>query len=128
MREDSREWFHKGDEDLKAAKILYREGLYALSCFHSQQAIEKYLKAFLVEKGQEISKTHNLKFLINECREIDPAFAELLKRGVHYLTEYAVEVRYPGIYVPEKEDAEEALKLAEFSREFIAGKLRVQSL
>jgi HEPN domain-containing protein len=125
MKEDALEWFLKGDEDLKAARVLYNAGLYGPSCFHSQQAVEKYLKAFLLAKNMEISKTHNLKLLINKCKDIDPSFSELLRRGVHYLTEYAVEVRYPGIYITEKEDAEEALRLAEFSREFIAGKLRV---
>ena len=125
MKEDALEWFRKGDEDLKAAKVLYNTGLYGPSCFHSQQAVEKYLKAFLLSRNMEISKTHNLKLLINKCRDVDPSFSELLKRGVHYLTEYAVEVRYPGIYMPEKGDAEEALRLAEFSRELIAGKLRI---
>ena len=32
-------------------------------CFHSQQLVEKSLKAFLVEKSVDFPRTHNLEFL-----------------------------------------------------------------
>ncbi|MBI5816543.1 MAG: HEPN domain-containing protein [Nitrospinae bacterium] len=43
------EWLRKADLDLKAAGALLLSGeqLFYPSSFHSQQAAEKYLKAFL---------------------------------------------------------------------------------
>jgi HEPN domain-containing protein len=32
-----------------------------IACFHCQQAVEKYLKSFLLYRGQELIKTHNLE-------------------------------------------------------------------
>ncbi|ADT84024.1 HEPN domain-containing protein [Thermococcus barophilus] len=123
MKTDVKDWIRKADEDLKASEILLEQNLYALSCFHAQQAVEKYLKAFLLEHDREISKTHNIKFLLNQCCEIDKSFRELFKSGVHYLTEYAVEVRYPGIYEPDREEAKDALRLAKVVKEFVLRKL-----
>ena len=45
--EKAKEWLKKAETDLKVANILIREGIYDYSLFHSQQAVEKYLKAFL---------------------------------------------------------------------------------
>lgn len=39
------EWIEKARKDLRAAKILYEAtGAEELVAFHSQQAVEKYLK------------------------------------------------------------------------------------
>ena len=48
-------------------------------CFHMQQCIEKYLKAYLIFNGKEIRKTHDLAELISNCVEIDESFNTLLK-------------------------------------------------
>ena len=64
-------------------------------CFHCQQAAEKYLKALLQELGLPIGRTHDLEALhIN----LLPHYAALrgLRRGLSFLTDYAVEPRYPG--------------------------------
>ncbi len=31
-------------------------------CFHCQQAVEKFLKAYLIANGIDIKKTHNIEF------------------------------------------------------------------
>jgi len=43
-------------------------------CFHMQQCIDKYLKAYLIFNGKEIRKTHDLAELISNCVEIDESF------------------------------------------------------
>lgn len=57
-----RQWFSKAEEDLNAAKALLSCELSLLSAvgFHSQQAAEKYLKAFLIFRQTEFPKTHDI--------------------------------------------------------------------
>lgn len=48
-------WLEKGNRDLLSAQRLIEIGPMILdnACFHCQQAIEKYLKAFLIFKMHE---------------------------------------------------------------------------
>ena len=59
-------WIRKADEDLALTEHLLGEDTPYLSAvaFHSQQAAEKYLKAFLVHRQCEFSKTHDLDRLL----------------------------------------------------------------
>jgi HEPN domain-containing protein len=97
MKRQVEEWRAKADEDLASARILMRgrKPLFNQVCFHSQQAAEKYLKAFLEQKGCAIPRTHDLVALVNLARpELD--FLLLGKERLERLTGYAVAFRYPG--------------------------------
>lgn len=48
---------------------------YDATCFHAQQAAEKYLKAFLQEHNKPFPKTHNLIELLRLFLTLDPSFA-----------------------------------------------------
>ena len=95
-------------------------------CYHLQQAVEKYLKAFLVRHQIEFSKTHNIMLLLNLCATVDAAFAtELVDADL--LTDYAVEIRYPDDwFVPSIEEAHHALALVLKVREFVQVRLEVE--
>ena len=54
------EWLERALRDLKAAKILMKEELFNESAFHSQQAVEKALKALLVVRHIKPPKTHDI--------------------------------------------------------------------
>ncbi len=69
-------------------------------CFHAQQASEKYLKAYLVSKGQQAPRTHNILELIDRCVKLDNAFVEL-RPLAEDLSFFGVEIRY----APTKEQA-----------------------
>ncbi|TAL67168.1 MAG: HEPN domain-containing protein [Bacteroidetes bacterium] len=43
-------------------------------CFHSQQAAEKFLKLYLVYKGIEPEKTHNISDLLYKCKLLSEEF------------------------------------------------------
>jgi HEPN domain-containing protein len=64
-------------------------------CFHCQQAAEKYLKALLCEAGLTVPRTHNLVALLPL---VEPSAPQLrgLRRGLDFLTRFAVDTRYPG--------------------------------
>jgi len=79
------------------------------ACFHCQQAIEKFLKAFLAFHGQEIERTHNIIFLLSECSNYDPIFADIDPGNIN---EYEVQGRYPdSSLMPTPEEAVRFLKL-----------------
>jgi len=91
------EWLAFGDADLEAAEVLRRQPkpYWNLICFLGQQAAEKYLKAFLEERGIEPPKTHSLALLLDLAGE---GLKELLplREDLEKLTEFAVTARYPG--------------------------------
>jgi HEPN domain-containing protein len=60
-RELAGEWLGKADVDLSAASVLLSVGeLYEVVAFHAQQAAEKALKALLVARQVEFTKTHDI--------------------------------------------------------------------
>jgi HEPN domain-containing protein len=63
-------------------------------CFHCQQSAEKYLKALLEELGLPIPRTHNLDDLLSLLLPHHAAL-RLLRRGLIFLTDFAVGFRYP---------------------------------
>jgi len=81
------------------------------------------LKAFLVARGRAIKRTHDIGELIILCSDVDSDFVELFDEDVDILTAYAVEARYPTLHEPDKEEAENAIKLAELTLEFVKRKL-----
>jgi HEPN domain-containing protein len=67
LERQAAEWFERGRHDIEMAQLLYNERGYTDTiAFLIQQAIEKYLKGFLVYKGVAPRKTHNLDFLLKK--------------------------------------------------------------
>jgi HEPN domain-containing protein len=64
-------------------------------CFHCQQSAEKYLKSILEENGSTIPKTHDLVDLLQMVTALGSDLPPLL-RGCMFLSQFAVEFRYPG--------------------------------
>ncbi|MBK5274947.1 MAG: HEPN domain-containing protein [Desulfuromonadales bacterium] len=120
------QWLIKADNDLKTAGhgLTADEPITDTICFHCQQAVEKYLKMYLVSKGNDPFITHNLSILVAKCADYDPAFNELQR--FDFLTSYAVSLRYPDdFYMPEVEEAEEALTAARDARAFIVARIEI---
>lgn len=63
-------------------------------CFHSQQCIEKYLKALLQEGDITFPKTHQMEKLV-DLLPADPVWL-LIRPQLVPLNSYAVNFRYPG--------------------------------
>lgn len=63
MREADR-WLGFARQDLRIAELAMNEGLYNQVCFHSEQCVEKVLKAWLAEKGKKIPRSHSMADLL----------------------------------------------------------------
>jgi len=65
-------WIYKAENDIKNIEnnLRYSDEEIPIDtvCFHCQQAVEKYLKAYLVHNEISFPHTHNLGSL--PCREI----------------------------------------------------------
>jgi HEPN domain-containing protein len=111
----AREWTSKGDNDLKNAVHTLKLGKDCPTdtvCFHAQQCVEKYLKAFLVALEKPFPRTHDVESLISLMpKDIRLGLTVEEQRR---LTEYATVLRYPGPYeaIPLTE-AKQAVKLAQ---------------
>ena len=64
-------------------------------CFHCQQCVEKYLKGLIEEVGLPVPKTHTLVLLLTALASHHPELKSF-RRGLIFLTPFAVETRYPG--------------------------------
>ena len=110
-----RQWLLKAEEDLNAAKSLLTYGATFLStvCFHSQQAAEKFLKAYLTYCQVEFPKTHDIDEILDLIAPINNKLSESLRDTI-VLTNYGVGVRYPGEFPNVTgSDAKQAIQMAE---------------
>jgi HEPN domain-containing protein len=73
LRAQAMEWFERGDHDISSAQLLYDQQGYTDSiAYHIQQAIEKYLKGYLVLKGRKPPRVHDLDVLLDAVADFEP--------------------------------------------------------
>ena len=108
------DWVRHAQSDLAVAarprdSIILCETL----CYHAQQAVEKSMKGVLLHHGVEFPYTHNISRLITVVQEAGIPWPGELDEAAE-LTEYAVQLRYPGMSrrVTE-EDLDRAVAVAE---------------
>ena len=114
------EWLKKAKSDLKAANLLLIGEVFDATVYHTQQSAEKALKAFLVYKKQSIKKTHDLLFLLEECKEFDKRF-EIFDQDVADLNPFSTAFRYPDDYEmdPNKELASSSVDKSQRIYKFV---------
>ncbi|MEW5767470.1 MAG: HEPN domain-containing protein [bacterium] len=120
-----KEWIHKAEHDLGMAELaLENKPEYTDSiCFHCQQIVEKYLKAYLVLLDIRFEKKHNLSYLLDLISEKEQVSDELYEM-VEKIEDYAVEIRYPDDWFePNLEDTKEAYEIAKQVKEFVLNKI-----
>jgi HEPN domain-containing protein len=111
MKPITREWISKAEGDWNSAGLLFRARKhpdYDGACFHTQQSAEKYLKARLEEAGITFGKTHDLDKLLSLALTVEPTWS-VLRHDLVFLTDFAVDYRYPGNSAT-KSEASEAIK------------------
>jgi len=129
MKKQVDDWMLLADRDLRAAEIILKDE-YALTnivAFHCQQAIEKYLKAFLIGRNAPLMKTHDLIKLNGMVNEIENLGIDEGKLVI--VNEVYIEARYPGELglmpdgMPSDEQAGEFIDFAKEVRTTITGAL-----
>lgn len=116
-----KEWIAKATSDLKSSKKLIKDDDETLdtAAYHTQQAAEKALKAFLGFKKQPILKTHDLVKLLLACMKHDESFEQLRERAEPLLA-YITYARYPDDrFSIDREEVLEAIECAETILHFV---------
>ena len=96
MKKQAEDWIALANKDLYAAEIMAKDdySLTNIVAFHCQQAIEKYLKAFLIENDIPLIRTHDLiklNGMIKEVKDLDIDEEKLIM-----INEVYIDSRYPG--------------------------------
>jgi HEPN domain-containing protein len=107
------DWLEMAEEDFRRVPRRLAEDDIADAAFHLQQALEKYLKGFLLSSGWKLERIHDLRALLEEAAKHEPKF-----RGFRHLcaeiTAYYVQERYPVFgKKPSRDEVEANLDQAE---------------
>ena len=101
-------WLELAEIDLKAARVLLKEGgLTGVVCFHAQQSVEKSLKALIESKDLNPPKSHDLILLYNRVDDLVQLDEDTLSK----LNQVYIDTRYPASVgllpdgLPDLEDA-----------------------
>ena len=90
------DWFYLAKDRLRAADVLWAaNGLTASGIELLQEAVERYLKGYLIAKGWRLLKTHDLDELIAQAISFDVSFSRFIEFAEE-LTEDFIAQHYPG--------------------------------
>lgn len=112
-----KDWFHKGDLDMRRSEILLENDDPEGAAFHLQQALEKYLKGYLISNGWKLERIHDLEDLLDYAVDYNKAFEDY-RSLCQEVTEYYFEERYPFLISSGLSKDEVRLR-AEKAKEFI---------
>ena len=121
-------WIIKADHDLGTAKITYLHipEYQDTIAFHCQQAVEKYLKAYLYHLEISFIKTHDLIYLLDLISQKDSLFQDYYNKASS-LQNYSVQLRYPNLVIELSDfEIQNSLKIAKEYRDLILDKLNLQ--
>ena len=122
------EWIEKAENDYAAVQQLRQapKPLHDIICFHAQQCIEKYLKAWLQEADLPVPRTHNLEELLALIVLTLSAWSDW-QPDFKIITAYAVDPRYPG-YSRTSENTEHAIRICDEVRQAVRAQLKLANL
>lgn len=102
-------WFHKARRDLRSAKILLPNDEIENSLVLLEQAAEKLLKGWLIERGWNLERTHLLGDLLAEV-EAQGVALDWFATDAEALSRAFLHMRYPSdTVVPSLGDVEEII-------------------
>lgn len=110
------DWLQIAAEDFERVPRRLQEDDVADAAFHLQQALEKYLKAFLLSKGWKLERVHDLRALLEEAARHEPSL-NTFRRLCAEVTAYYIQDRYP--FFGAKPDRGEVQANLEQARELI---------
>jgi HEPN domain-containing protein len=103
MKDETKLWLKYADENLESATILIESSLYNPVLQNSQQAIEKYIKAYMIEKGIKLQKTHSI-LALNEILKQNGIFLDVTDDEIDLIDSIYLSSKYPfGSVLPDFE-------------------------
>jgi HEPN domain-containing protein len=125
---DAIPWITKADHDLGTAVLtfLHIPDFKDTVTFHCQQAVEKYMKSYLIFLDIQFKLSHDLVYLLELISIEDKSFEALYER-ILVLQNYAVEVRYPNetIFITAEKVIEE-IETAKLIRKMLTNKMNIE--
>jgi HEPN domain-containing protein/predicted nucleotidyltransferase len=121
------EWLDWAEQDWEVVHLSLDRGLVFVAAYHLQQAVEKWLEAFLLHHGWQLVRTHDLEALLREALQHEPSLQQY--QGMCQRVGKFIAARYPGLVDPPKgeELRREWIPQAERLREFVRKALGVQA-
>ena len=90
------DWLRIANKDLDRVGVMLENDDPEAAGFYLQQAVEKFLKAFLLSKGWELNRIHDLQALLNDALKHDPSL-EIYRAPCQKITGFYIVERYPFI-------------------------------
>ena len=110
MKDETSLWIKYAEENFKSSKILLESFLFNPSLQNAQQAIEKYLKAYFIENGLKLQKTHSI-FSLAEIIKKDDVFIDISEDDIDLIDSIYMTSKYPfGSVLPDFEPDEDICK------------------
>ena len=88
------DWLHIAERDFSRVERLLDIDDAQAAGFFLQQAIEKFLKAYLLSKGWRLRRIHDLEALLNEAVRYDESF-DAFREPCQTITTFNIIDRYP---------------------------------
>jgi len=88
------DWLALAEKDLLRVTRSLRDKDPELAAFCLQQAVEKFLKAYLLSKGWKLRRIHDLEALLDDAMAHDPSLDQF-RNACQKITNYYVVERYP---------------------------------
>jgi len=116
MRRVLEEWFKQAEDELNMAVYLLDGGFFRGSCLHSQQSIEKSIKARLLKEGWELERIHSIERLISIGEKynikVPLSDEEIVFIDSIYKGRYPIETGLLPLGEPSGSDGQKAVDLA----------------
>lgn len=130
MKNETRIWISYANENLDVARLALEHGHLNSSLQNIQQAVEKYLKAVIVEKDLEFRRTHSIRELVGILTDqgirVNISDDEMdLMDAIYLPSKYPIYSALPNA-LPEPEICRDALKFAEKVQASISGILNLE--
>jgi HEPN domain-containing protein len=115
MKDETLTWLSYADENFDVSMLAFNHGHLNSSLQNVQQAVEKYLKAIIIEKSMELKRTHSIRELVSLLSssdiivDINDDEQDLLD-SIYIPSKYPVYSALPDA-MPTPDICEEALKI-----------------
>ena len=128
MKDETHTWLSYADENLDVAGLSFSHGHLNACLQNAQQAVEKYLKAVIVERDLEFRRTHSIRELIGlltpQGITLSVSEDEMdLMDSIYIPSKYPVYSALPQA-LPDPAICREALSIAEKVKDLATGILK----